>query len=73
LEGLKKFGPSFFIKVMGELKSLMNVRDATLKDLALLDIKSVEKLANFDPEKMFSRLEEISGKQDMCVLMCFVQ
>ncbi len=53
---------------MKHLKDLKNVGKATLADLALLDIHSVEELARQDPTVLFQELERRTNKrQDPCV------
>ncbi len=55
-----------------ELRSLCNVGSATLGDLLLLGITSIAQLSEQDPEEMFWRLEEITGrKQNICMLDLF--
>lgn len=50
------------------LKSLQNVGPATLEDLRLLGISSVADLRQADPDELYHRLCEITGKhQDPCV------
>lgn len=51
-----------------ELKDLKNVGKATLADLHLLGIVSVEQLATQDATDLFHRMEKETGKrQDPCV------
>jgi len=51
-----------------ELKDLKNVGKATLKDLHLLNIHTVEELANKDPTELFHELERRThSRQDPCV------
>lgn len=51
-----------------ELYSLMNVGPATLKDLALLGITTIEQLAQANPDELYERLQMITGtKHDPCV------
>jgi hypothetical protein len=53
---------------MKTLSDLRNVGKATLGDLTLLDIKSVEKLALQDATFLFHELERRTGhRQDPCV------
>lgn len=53
---------------MKELIDLKNVGKATLKDLKLLDIYTVEKLAAQDPTELFHKLERLTkSRQDPCV------
>lgn len=50
------------------LKDLKNVGKATLKDLHILGIHSVDDLANCDPTELFKRLEsETRHMHDPCV------
>jgi uncharacterized protein YcaQ len=43
-----------------ELLSLQNVAKATLKDLELLGISSIQQLAQADPNDLFSRLSALT-------------
>jgi len=52
---------------MRKLKDLRNVGKATLADLTLLGIESVEQLACQDPTDLFQKLEKLVGRQDPCV------
>jgi hypothetical protein len=55
-----------------KLKDLKNVGKATLADLHLLGIYTVEKLAEQDPRDLFQKMEEkTNAKQDLCVLDVF--
>lgn len=50
------------------LKDLRNVGKATLRDLNILGIKSVEDLAHKDPTELFEQLERLTGKRhDPCM------
>lgn len=50
------------------LAKLRNVGPATLKDLEILGITSLEHLAQSDPTELYMRLQEITGiKHDPCV------
>lgn len=51
-----------------ELMKLHNFGNATLKDLIILGINSIEDLAKSDPDELYMRLQRItSQKQDPCV------
>ena len=51
-----------------ELLTLQNVGKATLEDLQLLGIHTIQQLANADPDELFYRLEKITDKrQNPCV------
>lgn len=53
---------------MKQLSDLKNVGKATLKDLHLLDIGTVEELSNQDPTALFHELERRTQvRQDPCV------
>lgn len=53
---------------MKKLSDLKNVGKATLRDLELLGIKSVEELALRDPTACFHELERLTKlRQDPCV------
>ena len=53
---------------MKNLNDLKNVGKATLKDLSLLGIKSVEELAIQDPTDLFHALERMTTQRhDPCV------
>lgn len=51
-----------------ELLTLQNVGKATFKDLEILGITSISQLAKADPDKLFDRLQILTGHtQDPCV------
>jgi hypothetical protein len=51
-----------------ELLSLKNVGKATLKDLEILGIKTIQQLSMADPDELFHRLQIMTGqKHDPCV------
>lgn len=53
---------------MKKLSDLRNVGKATLEDLRLLHIQSVEELARQDPTDLFHKLEKhTQTRQDPCV------
>lgn len=53
---------------MKQLSDLKNVGKATLKDLHILDIHTVEELSNKNPTALFHELERLThAKQDPCV------
>lgn len=53
---------------MKQLSDLKNVGKATLKDLHLLGIYSIEELSNKDPTILFHELERrTKARQDPCV------
>lgn len=53
---------------MKQLSDLKNVGKATLKDLHLLGIYTVEELSNQDPTTLFHELERCTqARQDPCV------
>ena len=53
---------------MKQLSDLKNVGRATLKDLHLLNIHTVEELSHKDPTILFHELERLTHtKQDPCV------
>ena len=55
-----------------ELLNLMNVGPAMLRDLHLLGIHQISALAKQNPEKMYKKLEKLTGhRQDPCVLDVF--
>jgi nucleotidyltransferase/DNA polymerase involved in DNA repair len=55
-----------------ELKDLISIGPATLRDFALLRIRTVEQLANQDPKKLYARLGRVAKQhQDICVLDTF--
>ena len=59
-------------KDLRELKDLISIGPAMLRDFALLKIRSVEQLANRDPKKLYVRLGRIAKHhQDICVLDTF--
>src|SRR5579871_4957603 len=51
-----------------QLSDLMNVGKATLQDLYLLNIASIEQLALTNPDNLYTKLEAITKKHhDPCV------
>jgi nucleotidyltransferase/DNA polymerase involved in DNA repair len=51
-----------------ELYALKNVGPATFGDLEQLGIHSIKELAKQDPDELFVRLQQLTGKrQDPCV------
>jgi len=58
--------------VKDELQSLPAVGPSIAADLRLLGIRSIRELARRDPERLFRRLEDVTGvRQDPCVLYTF--
>lgn len=56
------------MKNKSELLTLMNVGQATCKDLQLLGIETIEQLRGQNPDQLYKKLQEITGsKQDPCV------
>ena len=56
----------------GELGELISVGPAMLRDFALLGIRGIPQLAKAEPQKMYRRLERLTGEpQDICVLDVF--
>ena len=55
-----------------ELKDLISIGPAMLRDFELLGIRSVAQLAKRDPKKMYTKLGRIAKQhQDICVLDTF--
>jgi hypothetical protein len=55
-----------------ELGELISIGPAMLKDFEMLGIRSVEELARRDPQRMYERMERLTGqRQDPCVLDTF--
>jgi hypothetical protein len=55
-----------------QFKDLVSVGPAIVRDLEVLGVRSVTQLARRNPEKLYERLCEITGKaQDICVLDVF--
>ncbi|MFO2976691.1 helix-hairpin-helix domain-containing protein [Legionella pneumophila serogroup 3] len=55
-------------KVTHPLLSLMNVGEATYKDLQLLGINAIHQLANASADQLYARLQQITGQShDPCV------
>jgi hypothetical protein len=51
-----------------ELLTLMNIGKATLTDLKLLGIDTIQNLAQSDPDELYMRLQRITGQRhDPCV------
>lgn len=54
-------------------KGFKNIGKATLEDLERLGIKSVQQLADADPDELYLSLQELTGiKQDSCVWDVFM-
>ena len=54
------------------LKDLISVGPAMLRDFQLLKVRSVAQLAKQDAQKMYDRLQRLTGtRQDPCVLDTF--
>ena len=55
-----------------ELKNLISIGPAMLRDFELLKIRTVEQLANQNPKKLYVRLGRIAKHhRDICVLDTF--
>ena len=55
-----------------QLGDLISVGPAMLRDFELLRIRSVTQLARQNPQRMYARLNRVSGqRQDPCVLDVF--
>ena len=55
-----------------QLRDLISIGPAMHRDFDLLGIRSVNQLAKQDPQKMYARLERLTGQhQDPCVLDTF--
>ena len=55
-----------------QLKDLISIGPAMLRDFELLKIRSVEQLARQDPRKLFAHLGRVARQhQDICVLDTF--
>jgi nucleotidyltransferase/DNA polymerase involved in DNA repair len=55
-----------------QLKDLISIGPAMLRDFELLKIRSVRQLAKQDPKKMYAKLGRIARQhQDICVLDTF--
>ena len=53
---------------MHELLTLKNVGPATFKDFQVLGISSIEELSRQDPDELYVRLQQLTGrKHDPCV------
>jgi len=55
-----------------QLADLISIGPAMLQDFELLEIRSVAQLARQNPQRMYARLNRLSGqRQDPCVLDVF--
>lgn len=55
-----------------QLKDLISIGPAMLRDFELLKIRSIEQLAKRDPKKMYAKLGRVARQhQDPCVLDTF--
>ncbi len=60
------------MRAQRQLNELISVGPAMLRDFEMLGIRSVKELARQTPEKMYGKLERITGAhQDICVLDTF--
>ena len=54
------------------LQDLISVGPAMLRDFEMLGIKSVKELAKQEPNRMYGKLQRLTGQQqDICVLDTF--
>ena len=59
-------------KVARQLRDLISIGPAMLRDFELLKIRSVEQLAKQDPQRLYLRLGRVARQhQDICVLDVF--
>ena len=55
-----------------ELGDLISIGPAMLRDFAMLGIRSVEELVRRDPQRMYEKMQRLTGqRQDPCVLDTF--
>lgn len=55
-----------------ELEDLISIGPAMLRDFELLGIRSIAQLARQDPQRMYRKMERMTGqRQDPCVLDTF--
>jgi hypothetical protein len=55
-----------------ELRDLISIGPSMLRDFELLDIRSVAELARQNPQRMYEKMERMTGqRQDPCVLDTF--
>ena len=55
-----------------ELRDLISIGPAMLRDFELLGIRSVAELARQNPQRMYRKMERLTGqRQDPCVLDTF--
>jgi nucleotidyltransferase/DNA polymerase involved in DNA repair len=55
-----------------QLRDLISIGPAMLRDFELLGIRSVEQLAKQDPQRMYEKLGRVAKQhQDICVLDVF--
>ena len=54
-----------------ELRDLVSIGPAMLRDLRTLGIQSVEELAKKNPRRMYNDLCRLKGPQDICCLDVF--
>ncbi len=56
----------------GRLEDLISIGPAMLRDFKMLGIRSMAQLAKQNPQRMYARLNRITGqRQDPCVLHVF--
>jgi nucleotidyltransferase/DNA polymerase involved in DNA repair len=59
-------------KYARELKDLISIGPAMLRDFELLNIRTVQQLAKQDPMKLYEKLGQVAKQhQDICVLDTF--
>src|SRR6266566_4726323 len=62
----------FMVGTARQLGYLISIGPAMLRDFELLGIRSVAQLARQNPQRMYARLNRLSGQQqDPCVLDTF--
>jgi nucleotidyltransferase/DNA polymerase involved in DNA repair len=59
-------------KQLRELRDLISIGPATVRDFKLLGVNSVAELARQNPEKLYAKLGRVTGqRQDICLLDVF--
>jgi pathogenicity locus Cdd1 protein len=65
-------GGIFVAKATRQLAELISIGPAMLRDFQVLGIRSVAQLAKQNPQRMYARLNRVTGeRQDPCVLDVF--
>src|SRR5258708_16055694 len=69
---IKRISKGGVMETQRQLRDLISVGPAMLRDFEMLGIRSVKELAKQEPKKMYGKLERLTEQhQDICVLDTF--